>query len=184
MKILSNIKPSFLRILILIIPILLLCSCGNDEEEELIWDMAPVNVMIHIQDSKGNNLLSPSVSGNLQGKKIVAEYKGEEYELNWNASKGTRFYMPFFSGLTLQAGYTQSGDHFEPDQNKNYLSFGEFDGAQNQDITISLHIDGYPDRWIISVSHSIKWKGNTPLVTNTATLNGNPMSYDKIIIVL
>ena len=184
MKILSNIKPSFLRILILIIPILLLCSCGNDEEEELIWDMAPVNVMIHIQDSKGNNLLSPSVSGNLQGKKIVAEYQDEKYELNWNASKGTRFYMPFFSGLTLQAGYTQSGDHFEPDQNKNYLSFGEFDGAQNQDITISLTIDGYPDPWVISVSHSIKWKGNTPLVTNTATLNGTPMSYDKIIIVL
>ena len=184
MKILSNIKPSFLRILILIIPILLLCSCGNDEEEELIWDMAPVNVMIHIQDSNGHNLLSPSVSGNLQGKKIVAEYQDEKYELNWNASKGTRFYMPFFSGLTLQAGYTQSGDHFEPDQNKNYLSFGEFDGAENQDISISLNIDGYPDPWVISVSHSIKWKGNTQLVTNTATLNGNPMSYDKIIIVL
>ena len=184
MKIISDIKPSFLRILTLIVPILLLCSCGDDEEDELIWDMAPVNVMIHIQDNDGNNLLSPSVSGNLQGKKIVAEYQGEEYELNWNASKGTRFYMPFFSGLTLQAGYTQSGDHFEPDQNKNYLSFGEFDGAQNQDITISLNIDGYPDPWVISVAHRIKWKGNTPQVTNTTSLNGKVMPYDEIIIVL
>ena len=184
MKIPSYIKPSFLRILTLIVPILLLCSCGDDEEEELIWDMAPVNVMIHIQDSKGNNLLSPSVSGNLQGKKIVAEYQDEKYELNWNASKGTRFYMPFFSGLTLQAGYTQSGDHFEPDQNKNYLSFGEFDGAENQDISISLNIDGYPDPWVISVSHSIQWKGNTPQVTNTASLNGKVTPYDEIIIIL
>ena len=184
MKISSNIRPSLFRLLILMVPILLLCACGEDKEEEPIWDMAPVNVMIHIRDNNGNNLLSPDVSGNLHGKKIVAEYHGKEYELNWDATNGTRYYMPFFSGLTLQTGYTQSGDNLEPDQNKNYLSFGEFDGAENQDISISLNIEGYSDPWVISVSHSIKWKGHSPLITNIATLNGRDVSYEQIIIVL
>lgn len=163
------------------IPGLLLCSCDN---EEMIWDMAPVNVTIHIQDADGNNLLSPSVSGNLQGKKIIAEYKGEEYELNWDATDKTRYYLPFFSGLTLQSGYTQSGDYWEADQNKNYLSFGGFDGEENQDISISLHIEGYSDPWNISVSHHVKWEGGSPRVTNTAALNGRKTPYDNIIIIL
>ncbi|MDE7441822.1 MAG: hypothetical protein K2M69_06635 [Muribaculaceae bacterium] len=72
----------------------------------------------------------------------------------------------------------------EDSQNKNYLSFGEFDGADNQDISISLHIEGYSNTWNISVSHRIKWKGDTPHVTNTATLNGENIPYDKITITL
>ncbi|MDE6410584.1 MAG: hypothetical protein K2K81_10150 [Muribaculaceae bacterium] len=185
MKFSADFKLTFLRALTLLVPIFLLCSCGDDDDDDdIIWDMAPVNVVVNIQDAAGNNLLSPSVPGNLQGKKIVAEYQGEEYELNWDASDRTRYYMPFFSGLTLQSGYTLSGDHLVPDQNKNYLSFGEFDGADNQDISISLHIEGYTDSWDITVSHRIKWKGNTPHVTNTATLNGKNIPYDKIIITL
>lgn len=182
MKISSDMKLSFLRVLTFLIPIFSLCSCGDDDD--IIWDMAPVDVMINIQDAIGNNLLSPSVAGNLQGKKIVAEYQGQEYELNWYSSDRSRYYMPFFSGLTLHTGYIQSGDQLIPDQNKNYLSFGEFDGADNQDISISLHIEGYSNTWNISVSHRIKWKGNTPHVNNTATLNGKNIPYDKIIITL
>lgn len=179
----ADFKLTFLRALTLLFPIFLLSSCGDDDDD-IIWDMAPVNVMVYIQDANGNNLLSPSVPGNLQGKKIVAIYEGQEYELNWEATNQTRYYMPHFSGLTLRSGYTQSGDYFVPDQNKNHLSFGEFDGADNQDISISLHIEGYSNTWNISVSHRIKWKGNTPHVTDTATLNGNNVPYDNITIIL
>ncbi|MDE7414173.1 MAG: hypothetical protein K2N05_10380 [Muribaculaceae bacterium] len=182
MKKSSKLKSFLLMIFALLVSSPLLCSCGDDDD--IIWDMAPVNVMVNIQDTNGNNLLSPSVPGNLQGKKIVAEYKGQEYELNWDASDETRYYMPFFSGLTLQSGYTQSGDQLEADPNKNYLSFGEFDGGENQDITISLHIEGYSNTWNISVSHHIIWKGNNPHVTNTASLNGENTPYDKITITL
>ena len=182
MKISADLKLTFQKVLTFLVPIFLLCSCGDDDD--IIWDMAPVNVMVNIQDTNGNNLLSPSVPGNLQGKKIVADYQGQEYELNWDASDRTRYYMPIFSGLKLQSGYTLSGDYFVPDQNKIYLSFGEFDGEDNQDISISLYIEGYSNTWNISVSHRIKWKGNTPLVTNTATLNGENIPYDKIIITL
>lgn len=176
---------AFLRIFSLLVPILLLCSCRDDGDDgNIIRDMQPVNVMVHIQDASGNNLLSPSVTGNLEGKEIVAIYEGQEYELNWEATNQTRYYMPHFSGLTLRSGYIQSGDSFVPDQSKNYLSFGEFDGAAHQDISISLYIEGYPDPWDISVSHQIKWNGNRPKVTNTATLNGNNTPYDDITIIL
>lgn len=73
----TDFKLTFLKVLTLLVPIFLLCSCGDDDD--IIWDMVPVNVMVNIQDTNGNNLLSPSVTGNLQGKKIVAEYQGQEY---------------------------------------------------------------------------------------------------------
>ena len=180
MKFSSNRVPFRWRILAFLVPILMLSSCKDDG---MIWDMYPVNVNIYIQDTDGANLLSPSVTGSLYGKKIVVKYQGEEYELDWDANE-TRHYMPSFSGLTLKTDYTQSGDHYEKDVNKNYLSFGEFDGEDNQDISISLNIEGYPEPWEISVSHRIKWKRNKPQVTNTATLNGKEVSYDNILISL
>lgn len=146
--------------------------------------MCPVDITIKIKDANGNNLLSPSVPGNLRGKKIVAEYQGQEYELNWDEPYPSRYYRPFFYGLTLGRGYTQTENDSYLDDNKSYLFFGEFDGVGDQDISISLYIEGYPDPWNISVTHRVKWKRNTPHVTNTATFNGKNISYGTITIVL
>lgn len=99
MKISSAIPTSFLMILALLVPCLSLTSCSDDDD--IIWDFLPVEVNVHIQDTDGNNLLSPLVSGNLQGKKIVSNYEGQEYELNWDPTDRSRYYMPAFSGLTL-----------------------------------------------------------------------------------
>ena len=183
MKTVSHIISSLFRIPILSISILLLFSCCNNNDD-IIWDMCPVDITIKIKDANGNNLLSPSVPGNIRGKKIVAEYQGQEYELNWDEPYPSRYYRPFFYGLTLGRGYTQTQNDSYLDDNKSYLFFGEFDGVGDQDISISLYIEGYPDPWNISVTHRVKWKRNTPHVTNTATFNGKNISYGTITIVL
>ncbi|MDE5869985.1 MAG: hypothetical protein K2H18_07110 [Muribaculaceae bacterium] len=174
---------SIVSILIALLPLMWLTSCNN-EDDVIIWDMYPVNVMIHIQDADGNNLLSPNFNGNILGKKIVAIYQGKEYELEWDNNNKTRYYAPSFTGLTLKQGYSETEEGYEPDPNKQYLNFGEFDGAENQNITLLLRIEDVSENWDISVRHNIKWKGNTPKVTNTATLNGEKVSYDNITIII
>lgn len=176
MKSYSNRRPSLLLLLTLVASLLSFTSC--EEDDDMIYDYMPVEVMVHIQDAEGNNLLSPTVAGNLRGKKIVALYEGEEYELNWDSAEPSRYYLPFFKGLTFFTVYTESG---EPDINKSYLTFGEFDGAQNQDVAITLSIEGYSRSWEIAVSHRLSKKSQK--VTNSATLDGKKVSYYDIVIV-
>ena len=163
--------------------IVLLVSCHKDDDL-ILRDMAPVMADVFIQDATGNNLLDPDFEGNIRGKKITAEYNGEEYVLNWEEANKTRYYMPHFTGLTLQSGYTQVGDRVELDPSKSYLSFGEFDGEENQDISLTLKIEGYPMSWNIDVIHRVTWKNNKPKVTNSALLNGKEVGYNNIIITL
>ena len=186
MKSSSHIISTILRIPAVLISVFLLFSCGGGDDDDLvIWDFVNVNVMIQVQDASGKNLLSPSVAGNLQGKKIYLDYDGEEYELNWDAEEASRFNMPFFRGLTIRAPhYYSDGEHYVADHSKNYLSFGEFDGSKNQNVTVILHIDGYSESWEVTVNHTVKWENKKPVVTNAATLNGKDTPYDGIVITL
>lgn len=185
MKTLTDIKTSLLRILIFFVPLLFTGSCSlSGHHDDLIYDFWPVEINIRIQDDAGQNLLSPFIPGNLQGRKITAEYQGQMFELDWDAEDNTRYYMPRFSGLTLNAEYKETENAFITDPSTNYLSFGEFDGAENQEITILLHIEGYSRSWKITRKHVVKWNGDHPQVTNSATINYKPVQYDDIIIKL
>lgn len=181
MKTLRNLFAALTAVILLLLP-----SCGKEDEDDDIieWDIYPVVAQMHIVDASGNNLLDPSVAGNLFGKKIVAEYDGKEYELVWKQTDKTKAYMPQFTGLTIKYEYVEVGDKFEQDPAKAYLAFGEFDGAVNQDISLTLRIEGYAETWDIDMTHRIKWKGNSPEITNSALLNGIEVPYDKITITL
>ncbi|MDE6717707.1 MAG: hypothetical protein K2J70_05905 [Muribaculaceae bacterium] len=181
MKIISNSFNSLLILISALLPLLFFTACNNDEN--LIWDIAPVNLSIHIKDADGNNMLSPAVAGNLRGKKITAEYRGEEYELNWDQDQ-TRAYLPVFRGLTIGMEYIQTPQGYEADPARTYMSFGEFDGAKDQDISIILRIEGYSGEWLINVTHRIKWKRGKPQISNTSTLNGQETDYSNIVITI
>lgn len=170
-----------------LIILFLLPSCKNNDEEQFLWDVLPFNVKIHVQDKNGNNLLSPDVTGNIRGKKISAIYDGKEYELNWdstNNTTNTRYIPAIFYGLKLDQGFTLGDIQYEPDPNKSYLIFGDFDGTQNHNIDLTLHIEGYSQSWNISARHLVKWYGSELSPKNTYTLNGEDVSSNEIIIVL
>lgn len=169
-----------LMLITALLPVILFCSCKNEYDPDIIWDMNPVAANIHVQNIYKQNLLEPSARGSLYGKKITAEYNGQEYELNWDGEEGSRVVLAIFEGLTLKYGYryTEETGMIEYP----YISFGDFAGENNHDITLKLRIEGYDTAWTINVTHKIKWKGNKPDVTNKYTLNGKEVN--KIVITL
>lgn len=87
-------------------------SCENIQVEA---DAAPVILEIFVMDSEGNNLLD---YGWLDGKNVIATFKGETYDLQKDAL--TRAYMPQFYGFKVISR------DLGP-----FLYFGELDGTHD-----------------------------------------------------
>ncbi|MDE6418437.1 MAG: hypothetical protein K2K49_04435 [Duncaniella sp.] len=167
-----------LMLITALLPMILFCSCKD--EPGMIWDFYPVTASINIKNIHGENLLLPTANGSLYGKKITVEYDGQEYELDWEAERGSRYYLPHFTGLTLiNGGQFSADEEWVPNP---YLSFGEFDGEDDQNITFKFWIEGYDTVWTINVVHTVKWKGNKPKVTNKYFRNGKEVK--SIVITL
>ena len=168
----------------------ILSSCDDEDEPDpyIIWDFVPLNVQIYVQDADGNNLLVPTTAGYLRGTEIVAIYNDKEYALDWdsprNAEVPSRYYLPTFSGLTIGWGtvYTDKGIQYE--ESKNHLAFGEFDRAEDVDISLTLRIDGYSETWDIDLTNRLEWINKEPHSTVSARLNGKEVDYNDIVITL
>ena len=102
------------RILLLILTAMsvTLTSCENMQVDA---DAAPVTLEIFVNDSEGNNLLD---YGWLDGKNVIATFKGETYELQKDAL--TRVYMPQFYGFKV------TSRDLGP-----FLYFGELSGTED-----------------------------------------------------
>ena len=83
------------------------------ESMQVDADAAPVTLEIFVKDAEGNNLLD---YGWLDGKNVIATFKGETYELQKDAL--TRAYMPQFYGFKV------TSRDLGP-----FLYFGELDGT-------------------------------------------------------
>lgn len=121
-----------------------LSSCNKDDEGGYVWDVAPLGITIVVEDENGNNLLDPSVPGNIVSEDIRAIYKGEVYEKDALAQNPQSKAIPaIFRGL-----YT-----VEPIQNSYYcLRFGDFKGSgkyDNEEVTIEWY-DGTKDTFRFS----------------------------------
>lgn len=103
------------RILLLILTALsfAITSCENMQVDA---DAAPVTLEIFVKDADGNNLLD---YGWLDGKNVIATFKGETYELQKEDAL-TRAYMPQFYGFKVM------GRDLGP-----FLYFGELDGTHD-----------------------------------------------------
>lgn len=147
-------------------------SCHDDL---VITDFYPIEANFWIRDASGNNLLDPSVPGNLVGKRIFAEYEGHEYELEWDKPE-SRAIPADFTGLTLNHAGMMTDEGYRPDPGRPFLSFGEFDGNDNLDISLTLHIEGYSETWKFEMTRRVTWKKQRAIVADAIYLNGAEVS--------
>lgn len=181
MKNFSHVKYLFLMLAVMLSSLFLMPSCSEDDgpDPDVIWDFAPVFANVYIRNEKGDNLLLPTVEGSLYGKNIVAEYKGEQYPLNWDSEVLSRYYLPTFRGLELGCGYKKTDDGYVKDLNTLKLELGEFDGGESQNISFTLRIEGYTDSWDVDMKYTFKWKKKEPYTTTTYYLNGKEVKDGK-----
>lgn len=124
-------------------------------------DWNPVVITLHVEDAEGHNRLDPT-SAYFIGGDISAIYDQKFYPVEILGGPETKTYMPRFFGLQLR-----------PDRNYGwYLVFGEFEGSEGQDISITLvWPDGTTDE--IQCKHTVA----TPLAVSTRyKLNGKKVS--------
>jgi len=102
------------RTLLLILTVLSFAftSCENMQVDA---DAMPVTLEIFVKDTEGNNILD---YGWLDGKNVIATFKGETYELQKDVP--TRAYMPHFYGFKVNGSDLGA-----------MLYFGELDGTHD-----------------------------------------------------
>ena len=160
----------------------LFIACDSERDDDVIWDIAPVEFEIFITDSEGHDLLDSTCQDNII-KDITVTYQGETYPViteqeyygKQYGSAMTRAYMPQFYGLILRRNWshkTLANSDYE-------LVFGEFDGEENIDkreITLNL-----PDGRlaILSYENHFMWKSNgDPKRSTVFYLNGQELKDD------
>ena len=135
---------------LLCLPLFSSCSEDNNGGDDIIWDFAPINFYMTVQDAEGNDLLSPTTEGNILNQDIKAIYQGKEYKLNELALPDTKAYLATLYGLHV----------VETEDGRSLLCFGELQGDDTyEDETITLDWgDGTRD--IITFSSRLTW--NSP----------------------
>ena len=141
---------------------LTLFSCSDEDDYgNYIFDFAPYNIIVAVQDTAGNDLLASE-----QFNDTRFEYSGTIYNivdsLN-DMNLQTRTFMEhYFYGLRKLMG--QDGYYI--------LSFGEFSGEENvTDEQIIIHWgDGTTDN--LSFSNYTKVKNKKAIVDRTIKVNG------------
>lgn len=162
---------------LLFIPLLYIAGLTvcDDLGDDIIWDFAPIELHIAVQDGQGNDLLNPETPGNLTQQGIKAIYNGKTYEKDAPVSQ-TKTYLAHFKGL--QTMNLETG--------KYVITFGEFNGDNtfdNEQVIIDWN-DGTQD--VITFSSKLTWKSKKkPLFDRKFCLNGKDnglQSGDFVII--
>lgn len=148
-------------------------SCTNNDD--VIWDITPVEIYIEVVNSEGYNLIDPKSEYTIINKGITATFMNQNYKL-YNIEdfyKKTRAYMPIPYGLVFK----------QDDYSKQYLIyFGQFDGTENyskESLIIDWN-DGTKNEIIID--HHFKWRKGTPKIKEQIWLD-NTKASRKIRIV-
>lgn len=171
-------------LLITLMATMALCfnACGT--EGDVIWDITPVSLDFIIVDSDGNNLLDPAREDNVLNDDIHIVYQGVEYPIvdfmeNPQPQQLSRAYLALFYGLRA---LPEAGEDWGP-MSKRYLSFGEFDGAANQDITAEFVWPEQNRRYTVRIDHKYKMKGDKPKITNKRYFDGKQIDATYFTIV-
>ncbi len=143
-------------------------SCDLLNRGDMIWDIYPVEYMVRLLDSDGNDLLDPLNENRIDVYAIEATYKGKVYLVSDGIIPVTKAYMPHFGGLTI-SDYPRYGDKVEGA----VLVFGELDGAKSYD-NEELRIDWGDGTYdVVSFDRDFQWGRNgSPKVEHKWFLNG------------
>ncbi|MGI6792831.1 hypothetical protein ACMYZ5_00660 [Bacteroides sp. KG68] len=151
-------------------------ACASDNgDNSMIWDFAPIELHISVQDAQAHDLLNPETPGNIAKQGIKAIYKDKIYKKDVPVNQ-TKAYKSRFNGLQTQK--TEEGKYF--------LTFGEFEGNEtfkDEKIIIDWN-DGTQD--VITFSSKLTWKSqNEPVFSRKFYLNGedNGLNLGNFIII-
>lgn len=168
--------------LILSLPLLSIVSCSKNEDPlNIIWDIYPAEVRIFIQDENGNNLLDPTVEGNLVGTDIRISTEDDSYPAIWNQQDimpASKLYLANFYGFVWSYALYQY-----PEMNY-YLQLGEYQGEDNYDMHLRLEIPRMNFSREFDYKHTYKWKNNKPDITNQIRYEGKTIKGTDLTIVL
>lgn len=152
-----------------------LTACSEDNGEDRIWDFAPINLRVSVEDASGNDLLNPNTPGSLAEQSIQVIVREKTYEKDAEAQDvlSSRAYLAVFTGM--QTRVSESG--------KYYLEIGEFFGNQNvsNETAVIVWNDGTRDT--LSFSNRLSWDGDEPDIDRHFFLNGKENSDAHFTIV-
>lgn len=159
-----------------------LCSC-NDDDNEVIYDFAPIVLDVAVVDQKGNSLLSEDYENNIVGTSVTFADEEGEYPVDWEIYKKqqSRAYLPIFYGAVYAPAKKWDGTKWEPSDEWR-IYFGELDGSKNIDRTFIVEICG--QKFDLRVTNKLKWKKNKPEIDRHFYLNGieqENSSYNLVI---
>jgi hypothetical protein len=142
-----------------------LSACSNDDDDDIIWDFAPVDVTIYVTDANGADLIA--ADGSLYQSDIKMIYRGEEYDARWDFAT-TRYYMPYMYGLCYIPAEGEQAAR---------LVFGELNGdLGDADLTLVM-----PDgtQHAIHIHRVITTSGSDCSVNQRVTLDGRELEEFK-----
>lgn len=164
-----------------------LLTCCSDNNDDVIWDIAPVEYEITLVDEYGNNLLDENRTDNLIGTDIYVIFEGEKYEANWEPPytvNSGRYLMPTFYGFQAWQYYKREGNDWTAIPGQYSLIFGEFFGDQDQNLSIELIIPGQEKTYKIDLIHKFKWVHNNPESSTYLKYDGKEIDGWRIELVV
>lgn len=163
--------------------VIIICGiCSSCQNNDIIYDISPVEVNIMLTDEEGQNMLSPDVEGSWYGSDISMTYDGEAYDAQWenDLQSTTRYYLAIFHGLRCCQKFIEVDGQWKPDFSTNYLSFGEFQGEKNRDYDMTLRIEELDADYRIEVHNRCVWKNGKPKIDREIKLNGEPVTNSML----
>lgn len=114
------------KYLLIIMSILSVASCSNNDDDGIIWEPYPHFVRVDIVDAQGNALMSDKYAGILDKDNIESQvnciFEGENYPLQVNP--------PYYAPSDIRARDINPQFHALHLYN-NIISFGDFDGGSD-----------------------------------------------------
>ena len=192
----------FAMIATLLIPVLQGCDDEEAAIENILKDYPACEIVIHVENSNGENLLMPETPGYIVPEDVTANYKGKVYKYTYAYEKDGKPY-PFKQNTEWDdPGYEKSSNNLgikgKTETRVNYGTwYGLHDGyTMNWEPTINFgefspnsdyHNEEFEVRWPDGSSDKIAFdlyideSNGEEVYTKNLYLNGNPV--DAIIIV-
>lgn len=188
----NDILHRFLAAAIAAVMALSFTACHSDEpgSDGTIWDIYPIVLYFDVVDNDGASLLDTTRADNALQHNIYVEMDGKRYEmsdslyrnyLKYQAGAPSvsprvegRAYLAYFHGLQLVPQYERDPDREGHVRVSSHLrlAFGEFDGADDQDLRMTIVWPEGGRRHDIHVVNRCRWKKNTPHIERHIYLDG------------
>lgn len=158
-----------------------MAACSKDDDmpdDDVIWDIAPADIIIQLVDEEGNNLLDPKVEGNWIDEPMWVECRDEAYGVEWarqELTPQTRAYLPHFYGAQWSGIWSD----------KVYsIYIGEFDGASSQDLKLTFGITAINTVYEFEFYHRLVWKNKEPHFDEHITYNAKKIEGNTLTLIL